>query len=59
MTTPTLITPRPSDEANWSFIYYDFKVSTSSDGTGTVIDSGWLETNPNNTNSPGPMTWTV
>src|SRR5262249_10034266 len=30
-----------------------------SDGTGTVIDSGWLETAPLNTSTPTPMTWAV
>ncbi|MFF7474607.1 RHS repeat-associated core domain-containing protein [Streptomyces sp. NPDC008092] len=40
--------------------YYDFKVSTSSDGTGAVIDSGWLFHDGPTSDSPAtPVTWAV
>jgi RHS repeat-associated protein len=68
-TTPTLTTavlPTPASGCQVSGTssicadssdVYDFKVSTSPDGTGTVIDSGWLSAN--NANPTAPITWSV
>ncbi|MGI5185565.1 RHS repeat-associated core domain-containing protein [Dactylosporangium sp. CA-152071] len=39
--TPKFTAPAVTVEANTA-IYYDFRVTASPDGTGTVIDSGWL-----------------
>jgi RHS repeat-associated protein len=43
--TPTLtaavVEPADPDSA-WDTVYYDFKVYTGADGSGMVIDSGWL-----------------
>ncbi|WP_344617325.1 RHS repeat-associated core domain-containing protein [Dactylosporangium salmoneum] len=39
-TTPTL-TAAPV--ANESYVAYDFQISTSPDGTGIIVDSGWLD----------------
>ncbi|MBO0879566.1 MAG: hypothetical protein J2P17_04190 [Mycobacterium sp.] len=39
-TTPTLTAAPVSGEDD---VFYDFQISTSSDGMGTVIDSGWLD----------------
>ncbi len=45
-TTPLLsaqvVEPADPDSA-WETVYYDFKVSTAADGTGVVVDSGWVD----------------
>jgi RHS repeat-associated protein len=57
-TTPTLTADHlPVDSYGTDSNYYDFRVSTSPDGTGTVIDSGWLT--QADFYHPVPMTWTV
>jgi len=37
--------------------WYDFKISTAADGTGTVVDSGWLD--GYSTSGTDPYKWTV
>jgi RHS repeat-associated protein len=56
-TTPTLTAPRVIDPQPTFSIQYNFKISTSADGTGTVIDSGWLLGSTSDANSP--ITWKV
>jgi hypothetical protein len=52
-TTPALVAnvSDPTDPV----VYYDFKVSTAPDGSGTVVDSGWLTVCPNGCNQTGAL----
>ncbi len=56
------LTANPSTETGPS-VFYDFKVGTSADGKGTVLDSGWLTVMPGGCGStPGCTTtpmWAV
>ncbi|MFC4244335.1 PA14 domain-containing protein [Gryllotalpicola reticulitermitis] len=44
-TTPTFEAAQVSPWASGESVWYDFKLSTQADGSGTEIDSGWLSSN--------------
>lgn len=43
-TTPTLTARPVQPYGQYEQVWYDFKLSTSADGTGALVDSGWLTT---------------